>query len=59
MLNIALALTMLAVLYHVAGVFGLILLGAVYTLFALRAAVTATRRRNPAPQPPTTHGRRR
>ena len=59
MLNAVLALTARAVLYPVAGVVGLILLGAVYVLFALRAAVAATRRRNPAPQPPNTYGRRR
>ena len=50
-------LIVIALVYHFAGVAGLILLAIASVLFLLRG--TRARRHNPAPQPPNTHGRRR
>jgi hypothetical protein len=52
-------LVVIAVIYHFAGVFGLILLAIAGALYLLRASANRARRHNPAPQPPNTHGRRR
>jgi hypothetical protein len=59
MFPVVLVLVVLAVLYNIAGIAGLILLAIGGVLFLLRGATTRARRHNPAPQPPNTHGRRR
>jgi hypothetical protein len=57
-LNVALILFGIAAVYHLAGLFGLILLAIAAVLFLARASANRARQHNPAPQPPNTHGRR-
>jgi hypothetical protein len=59
MFPMILVLIVLAVVYNVAGVVGLILLAVAGVLVLLRGTASRARRHNPAPQPPNTHGRRR
>jgi hypothetical protein len=58
-LIVVLVLLVITVVYHLAGTLGVILPAIAAVLFLLRGTAARARRNNPAPQPPTTHGRRR